>query len=367
MGGLLSNMKLLSAIIASAKRRATRYVSVGGTPINIPSGYIRIPVVGSGLSISSPSPYQVFQRNDFNQAIISIEGTYTGRNNPLEVKWGNESWQTIIGNPTNGKFQATITRGTGQNTLSFRMGSVQEDVPYVGVGDIFAIWGQSNNSGRGTNNQTYTHPTLKATMFGNDNTWKNLTDPTDIATNQVDSISYDGPTDASGSVWPLVATQYMAAKGFPVAFIPCARGGQGNVRWQPPANRIDRSTLYGSALYRSRDLAGGCKAVLYWAGEPGVDAAVSDYNSYRNIAQAVQADLGVKMMRCKLQYCTGGTNAEALGVAAAVQYIWDNPIEFNSATGPDFSDIISDDGFHLMTNVKLQLAADRWATALLNL
>jgi len=246
------------------------------------------------------------------------------------------------------------------------MGGTQVDVPYVGIGDIFGIWGQSNGSGRGTNNQSYTHATLKASMLANDNLWKDLTDPTDVATNQVDSISYDGLFDAAGSVWPLVATAYMAAKGFPVAFVPCCRGGNGNVRWQPPVDHYDRTTLYGSALYRTATLAGGCKAVLYWAGEPGVDAAVSDYGQYKPIAVAVASDLGVPVMRCKLQYCTAGTSNEALGVAAAVQYIWDNPVEFNAVTGPDFSDIISDDGFHLMTDPKIQLAASRWATAMLN-
>jgi len=343
-----------------------QYMSVNGSPVTYAVGRrIQLPTVTPGLSLSSPSTYRVFQRNGSNQANIVIAGTYTGQNQTVEARWGDGTWETVA-SPTDGVFSGSILRGTGQGTLSVRMGGTQVDVPYVGIGDIFGIWGQSNGSGRGTNNQSYSHASLKAAMLGNDNTWKELTDPTDIATNQVDSISYDGPFDAAGSVWPLVATAYMASKGFPVAFVPCCRGGNGNVRWQPPVDHFDRNTLYGSALYRTSTLAGGCKAVLYWAGEPGVDAAASDYGQYKPIAVAVAADLGVPVMRCKLQYCTGGTLAEANGVAAAVQYIWDNPVEFNAVTGPDFSDIISDDGFHLITDPKIQLAASRWATAMLN-
>lgn len=349
----------------AASTAADEFLSVGGVPVTAGGAAIRIPTVGRFLTLTSPKAYRVFQRDGTNHAAIAITGIYTGRNAPIEARWGTGDWE-VIATPTDGVFSGSLVRPVGQGTLSVRIQGVPSSVVnvlYVGIGDVFLLIGQSNGSGRGLTLQSWTHPTLKACMLGNDNQWKELADPVDSPAGQVDSASYDA--EAAGSIWPLVATQYMAAKGWPVAFIPCCRGGQGNVRWWPGVNHFDRTTLYGSAMYRALVLAGGVKAAIYWAGEPGVDAAVTDYTAFKPIATAIRDDLGVPVMRVKLQYCTGGTAGEAAGVAAAVQYIWDHPDEFNSITGPDLSDIISNDGYHLMEDPEIQLAASRTGSRLI--
>ena len=83
------------------------------------------------------------------------------------------------------------------------------------------IAGQSNASGRSPNLFSYSSPTLRAAMFGNDDRWKDLRDPVDSAKGQVDGVSQDNC--AGGSVWPDVATTLFARTGVPVAFVPCAR------------------------------------------------------------------------------------------------------------------------------------------------
>lgn len=229
--------------------------------------------------------------------------------------------------------------------------------------DIFIVAGQSNASGRGTNNQSYSHATLSAGLFGNDYVWKNLADPTDSATGQIDTVSSDGAA-AAGSLWPLLATLIMSDQNATVAFVPCAKGGTSITAWLPGANHQDRTTLYGSMVFRAGQV-GQIKAVLWWHGETDAIAAMSQatYNGHLDtIANAIQADMGVKLMPCLLQNSSGITDVDEQKIRDATSEAWgDNA---NVLIGPDFSDIASDDTFHLMTNAKLQLAADRWFVAL---
>lgn len=231
---------------------------------------------------------------------------------------------------------------------------------YVGVGDVFVIAGQSNASGRGTNSQSYSHATIKASLFGNDYTWRELADPTDSITNQGDTISKE-TVQSGGSVWPLLATSFLADQGVPVSFIPSAKGGTRITDWLPGANHQNRATLYGSMVYRALQV-GGVKAILWWQGEADAQDGMSQatYNSnLDSLANAIQADLGVKLMPCKLQNITA---ADETAINAAIAEAWgDNA---NVLTGPDLSDIATDDTLHLQTDAKLLDAAGRWWTAL---
>lgn len=233
--------------------------------------------------------------------------------------------------------------------------------------DIFGIAGQSNASGRGTNNQSYSHPTLSAYFYGNDYVYKNLTDPVDSATNQVDAVSADA--EAAGSCWPLLATAIMAASGASVAFVPCAAGSTAIADWQPSADHEDRATLYGSMIHRLRGLqySGNLKAVLWWQGERDatLGTAEATYNAALDIlANSLYVDTGLRLIVCKIEDLSGyeeGYDAGAVNSAIATAWA-DNA---NVLQGPDFSDITpSVDGVHFKTDAELQEAADRWWTAL---
>lgn len=226
------------------------------------------------------------------------------------------------------------------------------------------IAGQSNASGRGTNNQAYSHASLKAAIFKNNYIWDDLLDPTDILTGQLDVVSQDAA--AAGSPWPLLATAIMADQGVPVAFVPTAKGSTTIQNWQPGADHQARNTLYGSMVYRALQV-GGCKAVLWWQGEQDVVNGTSEatYNAKLDtLADAVQADLGCKLVVAKLEDLSalnGGYDESAVNAAIATAWA-DNA---NVLQGPDFSDITpSVDGVHFVTDAELQTAADRWWTAI---
>jgi hypothetical protein len=235
--------------------------------------------------------------------------------------------------------------------------------------DLFGVGGQSNPSGRGTNSQVWSHASLLPLLFGNDYRWKLANDPTDSVTGQVDSVSNENPTPVGGSCWPLLATQLMTTTSRPVAFVPCAKGGSSITAWQPGADHQDRTTLYGSMVYRMLQAAQRpgmtMRGVIWWQGEQDVLDGMSQatYNAYLDtLANAVMADLGVPLIACKLQYCTGLDAGAQNTINAAIAEAWaDNA---NVVAGPDLTGLTTDDTVHLKSDANLLSAATLWHNAI---
>ncbi|MCC2631635.1 MAG: type sorting protein [Patescibacteria group bacterium] len=317
------------------------------------------------LRLSSPSKYQVFQRNGSNQGTISISGQYTGTPTSIEASWNGGAYSTITSSPTGGIFTGSLTGlPVGQGTLSVRFGNdptIIESKAYVGIGDVFVIAGQSNGSGRGVNNQTYSGP-FKAGMFGNDDEWKELSDPTDSNIGQVDSVSSD---NANSSVWPLVATLHMTDQQVPVGFIPTAKGGTAISQWQRNnALPGDTTTLYGS-MYRRIIAAGGAKTVLFWQGESDSLAGTTRSN-YKTLLQTyandVYADFGLKTVVAQIGDYTTQTGPSVDAVRLAQIDAWNEG--GNILPGPPLYDVNTTDYVHFTTDAELQVAANRWWTTI---
>lgn len=319
--------------------------------------------------ITIPSQLQVFQRSG-NTGTIPIAGTTTGAH-VIEASFNGGAFATIVTNPV-GYFTASLSgQGKGWGTLTVRWADQTNHYTQItcGIGDVFVVAGQSNASGRGSNNQSYSAGGFAASEFDNAYAWQNLTDPTDDATGQADTVSADtGGTAAAGSIWPLLATTIITNQTCPVAFIPCAKGSSTISDWQPAASHYDRATLYGSMAFRAiYAIQGGVRAVLMWEGETDALAGVSQatyYTALTNFTAGVQADLGVKVMCCKLQNCSGISAPNQAAINAAIGQAWSD--DTNSLTGPDLSgiDTAPDDTLHLKTDAKLGAAAALWFSAL---
>ncbi len=117
----------------------------------------------NSITITTPVAYQVFQRNANNHANITITGTYSGTLTAIEASWNGGSYTTIVASPAGGVFSGTLSNQTaGQGMLAVRFTNdtaASSSKSYVGIGDIFVIAGQSNASGRGGNNQSYSSAT----------------------------------------------------------------------------------------------------------------------------------------------------------------------------------------------------------------
>jgi len=314
------------------------------------------------INLFAPQTYQTYQRTN-GTGSIAVSGTFNQSGaHDVEARFNGGAWVTLASGVISGAlFSGTLTgQGAGQGDLDVRLvdvPAVTATIENVGIGDVFGIIGQSNAMGYGINNQVYAGPP-SATCFGNDYDWRGLVDPVDRNTLQVDAVSDD--TIAAGSVWPLLATSIMAATGYPVAFVPCPKGGSSITQWQPGANHFDRSTLYGSVAYRLS--VTGCKAILMWQGESDLAMARAQYNAYLDtVANSFYSDLGILLMPCKLQDCTA---VDESNVNDAIGDAWaDNP---NVLTGPDLHGITTapEDNYHLRTDAKLLSAANLWWAAI---
>lgn len=323
----------------------------------------------TSIAITSPKAYQVIQRGTGGKADISISGTYSGSPTAIEASWNGGAYSTISASPSGGTFSGILSnQNAGQGTLSVRFTSdtsVTATKAYVGVGDIFVIAGQSNASGRGFSNQTYTTPggtTLKASLLGNDDTWKELVDPTDSNTGQVDSVSSD--SGAAGSVWPLIASLYLADQRVPVAFIPTAKGGTSITEWQHSTNA---STLYGS-MYRRIQAVGSVKAVLFFQGETDALNGMSRstyLSDLENFSNAVYSDFGVKTVVGQIgNQSIADSNLDAIRLAQ--EDSWN--VGTTTLPGPAAPDVnLADEGgdnLHFKSNGDLQIWANRWWAAI---
>lgn len=227
---------------------------------------------------------------------------------------------------------------------------------YVGVGDVYALYGQSNAVGQGSNNQVWTHPTLKAGNFQKDYQWHLLADPVQNNANCVDAVHNVG---ASGSIWPIIADSIMANYNVPVGYVPCAMSGYPINSLIPGVDHLDRSTMYGS-MHNRVNTVNGVKSVLFWQGE--ADASQDRSQEYYNIrldslANSTYNDFNAKIMPVLLQNGDVDDASEAKIRAAVIEAWTDNP---NVLEGPDLSDLTTDDGAHIKIDVKIDSCANRF-------
>ena len=319
------------------------------------------------FSLYCPQAFQVVQRNGSNQGTIPIKGTLPSGTHSVEARWQGGSWTTIASS-VSGDFSGSLTGLTqGEGVVEVRIVGESEIISAapVGVGEVLVVAGQSNSSGFAGNNQVYSDDQFGG-LFGNDYNWKWAVDPSDINTNQVDTVSSDTTASGSrGSVWMLLAALVADQTGVPVAVVPCALGGSdAETDWQPGADESDRSTLFGSCNHRTT-IVGGARVWLWWQGEQDAinGRTQAQYNTdLDTIANTLNSEQSIALMPCKLQNSSGiGDAAEAL-INDAIGDAWgDNA---NVLTGPDFTDLNSNDSFHLTSDANMTTAAARWETAL---
>lgn len=305
------------------------------------------------ISVIKPADWQTFQRDGNGKANIPIQGTYTGSPTAIQARFNGGSWTTIDTAPTGGSFSGTLSnQDQGQGLLECRFSNdVGETdlVTWVGIGDIFVVAGQSNAEGRATNAQSFTHPTLRASVFRQDDQWREGNDPTDIST-------------INGSVWPLLATRFMADQNVPVAFITTARGATllTGGTWSKPGYDYDDcvQTIQHSEV-------NGVKAILWHQGESdalaNINAAAYE-TALRLMLDNLQADTGFAMplVCANLGYQSSvGTTRSNLDAIRQAQLsaIANDPDIYG---GPILHDIHHADTIHFQSNTEMQTLAGRW-------
>ena len=170
----------------------------------------------------------------------------------------------------------------------------------VAIGNVaILIAGQSNAAGYGQPLSPAEAGIPQVRMFGNDYVWKQAYEPVDDETGQVDTVSIEDPFSPDHSFGVRLGKELHAATsttydgiGRYVYLIPSARQGSvvdggASATWQPAANRLDRTTLFGSANYRAQTSAGSIGGSPYEA-EGGPVSAIAWYQGESDASQAAR-------------------------------------------------------------------------------
>lgn len=237
----------------------------------------------------------VVQRNNSNQATITVSGTAVGsgvtevqvRFVPVPTYNGSDTgWISIP--LVSGAYSQAITVDAGWYTAKAQTtqdGNVLAFTEFTGFGcgDVFIISGQSlvgmMDATAGVANtsvlqQSYLTPTIA---------WVPANDP------QLEASGYLTPPD-TGSVWPGFANAIATHTGYPVGLMNVSVGSTTVAMWQPGGVNYPRITAAVQAFP-----VNGFKAFLWGQGETDTDDATSqaDYTSgLENIIAQSRIDAG---------------------------------------------------------------------------
>lgn len=333
------------------------------------------------LQIREPKNYQFFQRNlTTNSASFNVHGRFIKTiNKQVQVRLISPQltteWQNIAKVNSNFSYSFNNVK-SGQYNLEVRILGGDPNkivVKNISIGDIFAIAGQSNASGR-TKIKYDSSSTNKFDngLFGNDNVWKVMTDPIDSSINQVDKVSVDDMDN--GSIWPIVFRKIKNEKNIPIAIIPVAKGGTSITQWQKNYDAKSdgyNTNLYSNMLDRIKKAGSKIRGVIWWQGEN--DARLNMqlptyFNNLNELASNIKKDLNVPIVVAQIGEVSKAPIQGILNVRNAQSNSWNKSA--NILKGPSLAGInLSDaggDGIHFIEDNDVKVAADRWAVAIIN-
>jgi len=318
---------------------------------------ISITVVADTITITSPSQFKLYRRGASSTTDVMLTVEYNGLPTNVEARFnrtGAESWRSF---PRTGSPQDITlpSEARGYGTLEVRYSnatSVTDSVDDVAVGRTIAVWGQSNGSGRGTNNQTA--PAAGAYLYDATGVLRAMSDPTDG--NFGGSADYpvlDDGVSAAGSWLPRLAVR-MLAQGEPVLMLNCCKGSTTIGSW---SRSLLTTSLYGAAKARC-DAAGGVDYIIWHQGEANALAAQSEAAHETALTQLVsdiRSDLANPTVVINLiHHWTGVTSTDVDAIRAAQNTV--GTTVTGAVLGGDMDGITT--ALHLTTDTDLTTAGD---------
>lgn len=314
-------------------------------------------VVADAITITSPTQYTLVRHLGAGSADISVDVDYYGLPGSIEARLnrtGAEGWGSTAADNTGSQTITLSSEAEGYGTLEVRFSSapaVTDSVADVAIGTAVAIWGQSNGSGRGTNNQSA--PSGGAYLYDGTGALRALADPSDgNFGGTADYGTLDDGGSAAGSWVPRFATR-MLTDGKPVLIINCCKGGTALSAW---ARNLSTGSMYGAAKARC-DNAGGVDYVIWHQGESDAIAGTTEstYESgLTTLVGDIRSDLGNPTVAiCFLHYHTTAANVDAIRnaqntVATTVT---------GATLGGDFSGVTT--ALHFVSDAELTDAGNR--------
>ncbi len=325
------------------------------------------------ITITTPTNYGFTQRNALTGiGKIAITGTVAGivGTGDIEASLAGGAYTTIATGVSDGAYSGTLPSYKGQGTLTVRVVSTPDPTgsatkTFVTVGDAILCIGQSNMSGRGTNNQipaSFNTSSYTPILYGNDNTFKALLDPSDSAAGQVYTVSSDA--QAAGAYVTILAALLQSQTNVPICLIPCALGGSTSAGWLPSGATPDTLTtsLFGASVVRAKQVCGTVppRHIICHQGESGV---VATYTAdWTNTANRYASTLQVRPRLVLLQYSPSQSVADVDAIRADISAMVTAGILL---PGPDFGPLPvtppdGDNQYHYISNSALLACAQAW-------
>ncbi len=252
------------------------------------------------ISIVFPKERMVYQRNNTNQSVIHIAGNYISNLDSVRAKVNvrvsgqgtSTNWQKIQNIPSNGYYYGTITAIGGWYRLLVEgySGGVVVDtdtVERVGIGEVFAIAGQSNAQGGASVGINATDDRVSAIDYSDvflD--YKKL--PIGFSKLDGDSATM-APFHYVPWCWGKLGDLLTQNLNVPVLFYGAAHGGTSSEQWSKAAQGLPFSgpswilQAY-NAPYRALEICvsyyaslTGMRAVLWHQGESDPDTPSNVY------------------------------------------------------------------------------------------
>lgn len=319
---------------------------------------VSLTVVDNSINITSPVPYKLFRRGVNTTADVVVTFAYLGVHSGFEARCKRSvpgAWQSFAGAGPNPRTITLSNEAIGVFEVEVRSADdagVIDTVTPIAVGRAIGMVGQSNSSGRGTNNQTA--PASGAYLYDNTGAFRALADPYDG--NFGGSATYsalDDGASAAGSYAPRIATKF-AAIGEPILLIPANKGGTQISDW---SRNLSTATLYGAMRARFA-AAGGVDAVHWHQGEADIAAGTSE-STYAAALTTLVGNLRSDFGACPVFIALMGYGDYAAVRAAQLGVIADGLGAYSGG------DVLPFGGLHLTSDAELSAYGDKAAAAML--
>ncbi|QKZ14421.1 sialate O-acetylesterase [Spirosoma sp. KUDC1026] len=275
------------------------------------------------VTVTFPRPHTVLQRNNANQTIMTIVGTCP---NPADrVDWRVQArnagqgigtdWAVLDAAPAQGQYrgQATVSGGWYRLEIRAWVGGVvaaTEVVQPVGVGEVFAVAGQSN--GQGIFGYGAVNPADERVVCSSE---RNITDTTRLPVPFVgaplSTTGYVAPRGESAWCWGRLGDRLAARFNVPVAFYNTCWSGTAVRNWRESITVDSTATSYneffrpgmpyGNLKRVAQDYVPltGLRAVLWHQGEAefyDTDPSAASYASdLETVIRQSRQDMGYQI------------------------------------------------------------------------
>lgn len=306
------------------------------------------------FEVLSPVPYQILQQDATGQAVVRVclrSGELAAGQIQFAVsgerRGQSTDWLELPPADESGTYQADVTLAAGGwYGLWFRADADTEPecvVPYVGVGEVFVVAGQSNAANHGEVPLRAQDDRVAA--YG-DGAWRPAYDP------------LPGASGFGGSPWSHLGDLLVRQLQVPIGFASVAVGGTDSAFWLPGAEG------YELLVRVVRELgAEGFRSVLWHQGETDTAAGTTPQQYHDNlctIIRQLREDAG-----CSAPWMVAGVSFRPDGQGqphpmAGQQMLWR---EGMALEGPYTDDMLGDvfryDLLHF-SEYGLRAHAERW-------